>query len=46
MRDVATIVLMSACSYPFLTPVLIAIICVRRERFQLMEIPHKRDIVI
>jgi hypothetical protein len=29
-----------------LTPILTVIICVRREALQLVEIPHKQDIVI
>jgi hypothetical protein len=35
------------CAYytPFLTLVLIMITCVRREKLQLMEIPHNRVIV-
>jgi hypothetical protein len=40
-----SIVLLCAYSTPSLTPVLIVITCVRRERLQLVEIPNNRDIV-
>jgi hypothetical protein len=33
------------CLYSLLTLVLIKIICVRHERLQLVEIPHKRDLI-
>jgi hypothetical protein len=39
------VVLLCVYSTPSLTPVLIVITCVRRERLQLVEIPHNRDIV-
>jgi hypothetical protein len=31
------------CFYSLLTSVVIKIICVRRERLQLVEIPHRHD---
>jgi hypothetical protein len=40
---VATVVLVSVYSTPSLTSFLIEITCVRRERLQRVEIPHKRD---
>jgi hypothetical protein len=43
---VAAIVLLRVYSTSSLTPFFINIICVRRERLQHMEIPHKRDWVI
>jgi hypothetical protein len=39
------VLLMCVYSTPSLTSVLIVITCVRRERLQLVEIPHNRDIV-
>jgi hypothetical protein len=33
------------CFHSLLTSVLITIICVRRERLQLVEIPYKRDLI-
>jgi hypothetical protein len=45
VRVVAAIVLLCVYSTPSLTLVLIVITCVRHERLQLVEIPHKRDIV-
>jgi hypothetical protein len=38
-------VLLCAYSIPSLTLVLIVTTCIRRERLQLMDIPHNRDIV-
>jgi hypothetical protein len=42
---VVVIVLLCVPSILFFTPILIVITYVRCERLQLMEIPHKRDIV-
>jgi hypothetical protein len=42
---VVAIVLLCVSSTPSLTPILIVFTCVRCERLQLVEIPHKLDIV-
>jgi hypothetical protein len=39
------IVLLCVYSTPSTTSILIVFSCVRRDRFQLVEIPHNRDIV-